>query len=83
MTIYGYADSIESKEDFVKFLKLLLDNYKEKIEEWDNNDLESYLDGMWGFTTDIEGVLKTQRGERIHPTWKLFARILLAAKVYE
>jgi hypothetical protein len=83
MNIYEYADTIVSKEEFVNFLKVLLNDYSDKPKEWGNRDMESYLSGMWGYAMSMENNLKVKEGEEIEPTWRVFAKILLAASVYE
>ena len=82
MQLEDFVNNISSKEDFVAFLKLLLKDHSNNIEEWENNNLDSYLNGIYGFTTDIDGFLKLEIND-LKPTWKLFAQILLAAKIYE
>ncbi len=83
MDIYDYADTIFSKEDFEKFTKLLLIDFTDNKQEWENQNLEEYLSGIWGFVMGLEGYLNVKEGQDIKPTWKLFADILLAAIVYE
>lgn len=82
MQLEDFVNTINSKEDFVNFLKLFLNDYSNNISEWENNKLESYLNGIYGFTMDIEGFLGFETNN-LKPTWKLFAQILLAARVYE
>ena len=74
MDIYEQAKKIISQRDFVEFLKLLRQDLKKNPNEWENGDLESFLDGLEGYSTD-----KVQE----MPSWKTFAELLLAAKVYE
>ena len=82
MQLEDFVNNIKSKEDFLAFLRLLVINNDTNKYEWENKDLESFLNGMIGFVFDIEGFLKTDVQD-LKPTWKLFAEILLAAKVYE
>ena len=72
--IYDLADKIVSRKDFEIFLEKLRTNFAEKREDWDNDTIESYLEGLYGYIYDTADKV---------PTWKLFAEILLAARVYE
>ena len=76
---------IRSREDFVKFLTTLLNNYHTSKEDWENNTIKSFLNGIMGFTEDAKGYYDNI-GEDVDvekPSWRLFADILLAARVYE
>lgn len=85
MDLNDLADNVETKEDFEQFLFYLIKDFKENKSEWDNNNLETFLDAMHGFTCDIDGYYENQKKEvdTSKPTWSMIANILLAAKVYE
>jgi len=76
---------IKSREDFVIFLKKLLINYKKSNEDWENDNLESFIDGMIGATEDADGYYKNLNEDldADQPSWRLFADILISARVYE
>ena len=77
-SIYNFYQNIKSKSDFEQFLKLLVEDLKQNKSEWENDSLELFLDGLYGYNFDSENDL-----QKIEPTWKKFAEMLLAAKVYE
>ncbi len=85
MVIEDLADSITSKEDFDRFLEVLIRDQDVNGDEWENRDLRSFLFGLQGFTKDIEGYYRNRREdfsvERV--SWRTIAHILLAATVYE
>lgn len=85
MDIYDFAENINTKQDFVEFLSMLKKDYRDSKNEWENDELDSFLEGMFGFAYDLEGYhLNTKQEKDVNePTWKDFADILLAAKVYE
>lgn len=72
--IYKTCDKIENFSDFIAFLSLLNENISNKPDEWENTTVKSYLNGAYGFCTDS----KFEEN-----SWKVFAEILLAARVYE
>lgn len=83
-------ENVNSKEDFVKFMRALLKELeKEKRsewEDWENNTLELYLEGILNFTEHgVENHYKhfNLPFNNCEVSWNLFARILWCATVYE
>jgi hypothetical protein len=74
MSIYEQYKQIKSKKDFEIFLKLLVQDLKENKQDWDNDSLELFLEALYGYNFESENE---------EPSWKKFAEMLLAAKVYE
>lgn len=73
--IYELFEAIETRSDFLKFLAELQNNYATYGGEvWGNNNLESFLEGLYGYNYNASNDA---------PSWKIFADILLAARVYE
>jgi len=79
------AEGILTKEDFTAFLNLLVQNFREHPDEWENATLEQYLQGICGFAQGIEGYYSNidLRMDMKKPGWRVFADILLAARIYE
>lgn len=79
------AETIQSKMDFAAFMQLLLQNYREYPDEWENNTLELFLEGLASFIENVEEYY-SNIGIEIHldrPSWRALADFLLAARVYE
>lgn len=74
MDIYEKAENVTSKADFVSFLELLMDDLKNNKADWENDSLNLFLDGIYGYSM-------CKIGET--PSWNLFAEILLTARIYE
>jgi len=73
--IYELCEKIVTRSDFEKFLEELRNNYAtHKSEVWDNDTLGSFLEGLYGYN---------YKANNDKPSWKLFAQMLLAARVYE
>lgn len=68
------AKNIKTREDFEFFLEKLVSDYKQNKEDWQNDTLKSYLEALHGFNYD---------SEKDRPSWKAFAEMLLAARLYE
>lgn len=79
------AETVESYEDFVAFTKALERSYRLHPGEWDNRTLGSFLDGLVGFVSDMEGYYNNAgvSFSRSHSTWRYLAEALVAARVYE
>jgi hypothetical protein len=78
------VDRIRSRADFAEFVGALITDLRDKPEEWENEDLASFLAAVKAWVEDMDGYFKNI-GERTpeQPSWKTLAQILLAAKVYE
>ena len=79
------ADNVQTRSDFTNFLEQMLNNFRDHPDEWENNNLHDYLDGLFGFTTSLEGYYKNwNRDVDIEKlTWNMLADMLIAARVYE
>jgi hypothetical protein len=75
MSIYEIVENIETRKDFEEFLKLLKVNYLNARNEWHNDTMESFLEGLYGYNYDSD--------DKDKASWKLFAEMLLASRVYE
>ncbi|HEY8935945.1 MAG TPA: hypothetical protein VIM65_12020 [Cyclobacteriaceae bacterium] len=76
--------NINSKEDFIDFVQLLILDLENKPGEWENRDLKNYLDAIASWTEDMEGYyINNNLPIPQNIDWKTFANILFAAKMYE
>ncbi|HEY1028119.1 MAG TPA: hypothetical protein VGE28_10910 [Pseudomonas sp.] len=77
-------DSINTKDDLAGFVSGLREELTESPEEWENQTLDRFLDAMESWIRVIDAYSKnTGDVEALSPSWKTFAKILYAAKVYE
>ncbi|MEQ9770672.1 hypothetical protein ABRQ03_07355 [Pectobacterium jejuense] len=75
---------ISSKDDLVKLISALARDFKENPDEWENNDLSSYLEAIASWIEDMDGYYdNTDQPLPKDTNWKIFADILIAAKIYE
>jgi hypothetical protein len=82
--LFDYVKTVSSREDFVKFVEYLNQDYQEKKDEWQNATLEQFLGGLSGFASDMAGYYKNM-GEVVDVekvSWRMAAEMLLAATVY-
>jgi hypothetical protein len=77
-------ETLNTKEDFISFLELLVQDLKLNPSKWANNSLESYLEAAISWTEDMEGYYQNNNLPiPQNVDWKVFANILIAAKMYE
>lgn len=80
------AERISTRMEFVAFVDELCKNQKEHPDEWENESVELFLAGLRGFAANAAGYYKNIGESNVDadvPTWRGFADMLLAAKVYE
>lgn len=76
--------NIQTKEDFMLFLGSLRQSYQDSSDEWENVNLETYLEALAAWLHDMDGYYRN-RGEDT-PTelsWRLLAEAFIAATMYE
>lgn len=80
-----YEHEVVDRQSFIKFLSLLRENYQLNKTEWENIDLDSFLEAMTRYSEDIQGYYDNtnQKVDADTPSWKVFADILQGAKIYE
>ena len=84
MDITDTVNSIELREDFISFIRLLKKDLKDNHDAWENPTLDRYLEALAACTEDMEGYyLNTKQDLPKNIIWKVFAEILIAAKMYE
>jgi len=78
---------IKSRDDFYEFLTLLRDDLHKRPDGWENNNLDAFLEAMAAYTKDIGYMYRNNNididVDVSNPPWRVFADILLGAKIYE
>ena len=77
-------NKIKSKQDFLTFLGLYIQDFRDNIDSWENTTIDTFLEGMESWVEDMEGYYENMHlpvPENVD--WKTFANILYAAKMYE
>jgi len=77
-------DTIQSREDFVAFIRGLSKDFRDNNSTWENNTIGSYLDALAAWAEDMHGYYENR--DELHPVdvnWKFIAQLLVAAKHYE
>ena len=82
--INEYANKITTIDEFSIFIENLIKNHKQQGDDWENDNIEKYLNGVLAFMHNIDGYYEF-RGEDVdleRPTWRIVARIFLAARIF-
>lgn len=84
MDFNSIINGVNSKEDFMNFLTELRRDKEQKSEEWENNEITSYLEGICSWVNDMEGYFDNMHIDM--PTninWKFIATLFYVGKIYE
>lgn len=75
---------LRSREGLVAFLLDLHRDFRERGDEWENNNLDDFLEALAAWVHDSPGAYRNV-GEQIPPDgdWAFLARALHAATIYE
>lgn len=76
---------VADRQTFIKFLDLLRKDFLENREEWQNKNIEDFLEAMTRYTEDIQGYYDNtnQNIDANKPRWEIFADTLKGSKIYE
>ena len=84
MNFSNSINEIKTKEDLVKFLGLLIEDKKKNSDEWENRDIESYIEGILSWIEDMEGYYKNlKKEEPQNIDWSFIATLFYVGKIYE
>ncbi len=81
--LHAMLGQLQTRDDFVRFVRELRNDLKDHPTEWANRDLAMYFDALAAWVADMDGNFEHKAESPATVDWKLFAQILLAAKVYE
>jgi hypothetical protein len=84
MTLYETLQNVESREGFAKFIAALRLDLSERTIEWENPTLDRFLSAIEAWVGSMENYYRNT-GQEFDgkPSWRTFADILYAGKIYE
>ena len=76
---------VTDKKSFIEFLKLFRKDLTENSKNWENINLNDFLEAMTRYSEDIQGFYDNtnQNINSENASWKIFADILKGASIYE
>lgn len=84
--MYEALNKVESKEDFVEFVNILMSDFKENPGEWGDNyrPVISYLESIQAWVQDMGGYyMNTKQDIPNDINWNFIATLLFVGKIYE
>jgi hypothetical protein len=80
-----YDIKVTDRQAFIKFLHLLREDFLNNKSDWENYDMDSFLEALSAYAKDLQGYYNNseQKIDADVPSWQAFADILLGAKIYE
>lgn len=84
LDLHQTAKNVADRESFVRFVELMAADLKKNPNEWENRDLESFLQAMASWIEDMDGYYQNQQIEMPkNINWHFMSSVLMAAKIYE
>jgi hypothetical protein len=84
MELHDRANRISSKEDLADFVGALRVDLATNPGNWENPNLDRFLSAMEDWIRAMNNYYVNAKQSPVdQPTWKTFADILMAAKMYE
>ena len=84
MNIHERISKIHTREEFVEFLNLMINDEQINSEEWNDKSITEYLEGIASWVEDMDGYYKNMNLQI--PTnidWKFIATLMYVGKIYE
>ena len=84
MTLAERARAVQTRDDLAAFVAELKADFDANRGNWTNVDLSSFLEAMAAWIQDMDGYYQnTGQKQSELPPWRIFADILMAARMYE
>ena len=84
MDISNILSSVNSKEEFMNFLNELRYDNEQRGAEWENKDINAFLEGVCSWVGDMEGYFRNMNMEIPgNIDWKFIATLFYVGKIYD
>lgn len=75
---------VESKEDFISFMEMLINDFNQNKHDWENQTVKEYLEAMKSWIEDMDGYFEnTKQPVPDNIDWNFFSIVLYLGKIYE
>lgn len=84
MNLAERAQAVRTRDDLAAFVVELKADLDTNPDAWENGNLHSFLEAMAAWIGDMQGYYQNT-GQSLSdlPPWKVFADILMGARLYE
>jgi hypothetical protein len=89
MELFEIVKNVKTKNEFLRFLEILIKDFIEHQEDWENVNLKDFLEAMHSWISDTEeddmAVFEDRKNKESPKkmNWNILANILCASKIYE
>lgn len=84
MELHQQVQSVCTKESLADFVVALRRDLENNPSQWENVTLSQFLTAMESWIMDMDQYYKnTGQTPPVNPTWKTFADMLYASRIYE
>lgn len=84
MHLHESINAIQTKDEFIEFLNLMIKDNEINSEEWENKSITEYLEGMASWVEDMDGYYNNMNLQMPRDIdWKFIATLLYVGKIYE
>jgi hypothetical protein len=83
MKLHDALESLETRDDFVKFVELLVSSHKEPDAPWENSSIETFLSGLARAARELEASYDSSAAAQANvesPNWEAVAGMLFTAR---
>ncbi|NJM05942.1 hypothetical protein HC891_06680 [Candidatus Gracilibacteria bacterium] len=78
------TDAIQNHKDLTRFVLQLREEFLQDPQNWENRDLDSFLEALAAWIGSMENAYRNNNLPFPEPpSWRTFADMLLAARIYE
>lgn len=85
MNIHEEVYQVKDKKDFIKFLRLLSEDFIVKNKEWENITISDYLESIAAWVEDNDSFFREKKNEEhlAELDWNSVAAIFFSGRFYE
>lgn len=84
--MYEYKEmkNINTRDEFIRFMDVLIKDARENSKAWEYKSVDEYLESIQSWVQDMDGFYKNHNIELpSNIDWSLLANILYVGKIYE
>lgn len=81
--LHAALDSLQTRDDFVRFVRLLVESFREPGAPWQNASMEAFLSALASAAQNLEDYYDSadEAARNVAaPTWEAIAGLLFAAR---
>jgi len=83
--LHAVLDSLHTRDDFVRFVRLLVESFDEPGPPWENSTIPAFLDALAQATANLEKYYDSADEAAqnvVAPTWEAVAGLLFSARCH-